>query len=58
MLLFQANLIPPQNKEVGQGASVRESPAERQSAETSLLLKSCWWPLWGKSKRLPRNILR
>jgi len=35
MLLSQANLIPPQNKEVGQGTSVRESPAEQQCAETS-----------------------
>ena len=34
MLLSQVNLIPPQNKEVGQGVAVQESPAE-QCAETS-----------------------
>ena len=34
MLLSQVNLIPPKNKEVGQGTSVWESPAE-QCAETS-----------------------
>ena len=59
-LLSQVNLIPPQNKEVGQGASVQEWPAE-QCAETSapavnsFTAKSCWQPPWGKSKRLPRN---
>lgn len=56
MLLSQVNLIPTQEKEVGQGASVQVSPAQQYEENPEPAVNSFTTAHWESPHRCPERL--